>query len=239
MDATYIVTVSDPHCGHRHGLMNPDTSLEQVDADGIPFEYHPPLTKIQEYLWDCFTRDVEEVRKIANGNRIVVLPTGDLTTGDKHKDELVSDRPADQIIIAKATMQYMMGLPGMAAMRIVKGTGAHNFGFGTSEILIAEFLKEEYASVSTMVADHYLLHINGMTVDAAHHGPTGGSRNWLKGNEARYYLRSLMMDEFMAGRIPPRLILRGHYHEYIREELTIKHEGKWYTSTIIISPSYT
>ena len=234
-ESAFILALSDIHCGHRYGLMNPETVLEAKDEFRNPYEYKPQLNRIQQYIWKVYTDGIEEVRNLAAGREIIVLVNGDLTTGDKHADELVSDRMADQIIIAKSALSVLMGLPKLKTMRIVKGTGAHNFGFGSSEILIADFLEEGYKKISTMISNHYLLNLAGADIDVAHHGPTPGSRNWLKGNEARYYLRSLMMDELSAARKPPRMVFRGHYHEMIREDVSV--DG--YTSTIILTPSLT
>jgi hypothetical protein len=75
-------------------------------------------------------------------------------------------------------------------------------------------------------------------VDASHHGPAAGSREWLKGNVARFYLRDLMLVEISMGYKPPNLVLRGHVHEYLREVLVHLAGDKEYESQLMLLPSY-
>ena len=49
---------------------------------------------------------------------------------------------------------------------------------------------------------------------------------------------SRMEDEFDDGNAPPDVVLRGHFHEYISEVLTKFHRDKYYTSRMVILPSY-
>lgn len=240
MKRTILAVCSDLHGGHRHGLLNPETVLHEYDENGnVVDDYNPPLTPVQKYLWKQYTLWVNEIGELAGRSRLIVSLNGDMTAGDKHKDLLVSDRMSDQVIIARYNLEPWFGLKTMGTMRIVKGTGAHNFGEGSSELIMTELARAFHPKVDVSASDHALPAIDGMEVDISHHGPPPGSRNWLEGNEARYYLRSLMMDEFSAGRVPPRLIFRGHYHRYIQETLTIQFGGKFHTSTLIITPSFT
>jgi hypothetical protein len=236
---TILAICSDLHGGHRHGLLNPETLLDEIDEKGNVIEqYHPPLNKIQEYLWEKYTGWISEAFDYAKRDEVVFVLNGDLTAGNKYKQLLVSDRLADQIIIGEANAAPIYARKPKA-VRLIKGTGAHVFDNGSAEILIATLLKADYPKISTRVYDHALMEIGGVDVDISHHGPPTGPREWLKGNEARYYLRSLMLQEIVAGNIPPRLIFRGHYHEYIEEVLKIKHNGEWYASTLVITPSLT
>ena len=84
---------------------------------------------------------------------------------------------------------------------------------------------------------HHELTIGSTTLDLAHHGPHPGSRNWTKGNVARLYLRSLMLDYLDLGQTPPTLVLRGHRHIYIPPITErIYRNGTLYTSTLILLP---
>lgn len=240
MNRSILVVCSDLHGGHRHGLLNPETILHEYDEDGnVVDDYHPPLTPVQKYLWKTYLSQIEEIGELAGKSRVILSLNGDMTAGDKHKDLLVSDRMGDQIIIARYNMEPWFKLKTLQAVRVVKGTGAHNFGEGSSELIMAELSRAFHPKVNIRVSDHALPDIDGMTVDISHHGPPPGSRNWLTGNEVRYYLRSLMMDEFQAGNIPPRLLFRGHYHQYVQETLTIEWGGRYHTSTLVITPSFT
>jgi hypothetical protein len=237
MKRSILVTFADPHGGHRYGLLNPDTVLYEHDADGNELEdYHPELNKIQQYIWDIYQAQIDYVKNFANGDDIIVVADGDLTAGNKHPSRLVSDRPSDQVDIGASNMRPWYAI-NPKAVKIIKGTGAHTFGYGSSEITITKQLKTEFPNVPIKFCDHALSTINEMPTDISHHGPTAGSRHWLKGNEARYYLRSEMEQEISAGHVPPRLYVRAHYHEDVEETLIIKANGKRYKSTIVILPS--
>ena len=239
MSRSILVTLADFHAGHRYGLLNPDTVLYEHDADGNELEdYHPELNKIQQYLWSIYQAQIKYVGEFAKGDDVIIAVAGDMTIGNKHPSRLVSEREADQIEIGVSNMRPWYAL-NPKAVKIIKGTGAHNFGYGSSEITITKQLRTEYPSVPIKFCDHALTTINGMSTDISHHGPGPGIRNWLKGNEARYYLRSNMQDEINAGHTPPRLYVRGHYHEDVEETLVIKANGKRYKSTLVILPSLT
>lgn len=239
MDRRIVVICSDLHGGHRYGLLNPETELDEVDEIGQPVgKKNVELTKIQEYLWKMYIQGIQWVKGHAGSDPILVVMNGDLTAGNKHAQMLVSDRMADQIFIGmyNALPWYELN---PVAVRLIKGTGAHVFGHGSSEILIGKFLQAARPAIDTRVTDHSLINFGGIDIDISHHGPPTGSREWLKGNEGRYYLRSLMLQEIVAGKIPPRLVVRGHYHEEIEETLIQKSNGNRYKSTLIVVPSFT
>jgi len=237
MNRAILVVLSDPHGGHRHGLLNPATVLEETDEEGnLIKDYHPQVTRIQEYLWEQFTKWIDDIKAIAGRDPLYIVINGDITCGNKYPQLLVSDRIADQFSIAEANFWPLYDLKPRA-VRIIKGTGAHVFNQGTSEIVVTTLLKNKYPDVSTEVKDHGLFSIEGVDVDVSHHGPPPGSRKWLEGNEARYYLRSAMMEEITAGKKPPRLYYRAHYHQEVEETLIVKGNGNRYKSTLIITPS--
>ena len=237
MQRAILVVLSDTHGGHRHGLLNPDTVLEETDEEGnIIKDYHPQVTRIQDYLWEQYIKWTAEIKSIAGTDPLYIAFNGDVTCGDKYPQLRVSDREADQFIIAEANFWPLYDLHPRA-VRIIKGTGAHVFNQGTSEILVTALLRVRYPDVDTAVKDHSLINFHGVDTDISHHGPPPGSRKWLEGNEARYYLRSAMMDEITAGKAPPKIYYRAHYHQSVEESLIIRGNGNRYKSTIIITPS--
>jgi hypothetical protein len=238
MNRAIIVVCADLHGGHKHGLLNPDTVLEETDENGnLIKEYHPQLTRIQKYLWGEYKKGVANVKELTGEDPLYVIINGDVTAGNKYAQLLVSDRIADQFIIAAYNCRPWYDLHPQA-VRFLKGTGAHVFEQGTAEIVVSTMLASEYPEVSTRVLDHGLFTIAGLEVDISHHGPPPGSRKWLTGNEARYYLRSAMLDEITAGKVPPRIYLRGHYHESVEETLIVRGNGNRYKSTLVITPSF-
>jgi hypothetical protein len=238
MKRVIAVAFSDTHGGHRLGLLNPETVLETEDEEGEVIPYQPGLYPAQEFLWETYTKHIGEITKLAGKDEIIVKVMGDIVQGNKYAHEWVSTRVSDQFDIATWNMKPWLQLPNVKTVRFAKGTAAHNFGEGSGEITVAKMLRAEYPKKNIRTIYHGLAKIAGVTFDFAHHGPGTGLRNWLKGNTARYYLRSLMEDEFDDGNAPPDVVLRGHFHEYISEVLTKFHRDKYYTSRMVILPSY-
>jgi len=235
LSRTILVTFSDTHGGNKLGLINPDTVLYDEAEDGEKVPYKPRMTATQSYLWGLYQSHIEEVKKIAGKDRICVLHVGDLTQGLRYPQALVSTRMADQILIAVGNMEPWCKIPNVSHIRLAGGTQSHEFMESTSTILVKEQLSSEYKGKDIDLCQHGLLEIDGgFTVDYAHHGPYPGSRVWLHGNVARYYLRDLMMQDIMEGNVPPNLVVRAHYHTPIKEHLEIMGYESW----LYILPSY-
>lgn len=232
------VFLSDMHSGHKLGLMNPDVVLLEEAEDGTLVPYTPTLTATQKYLWAAYEEDIAGLAEIAQGDDIVAFFLGDATHGKKYPQHLVSNRLADQIKIGVANFQPLLSLPNVSTLRIAKGTGAHVFDEGSSEILICDQLEERFPGKDIAVTYHGEATIDGVPIDYAHHGPYPGSREWLRGNVARYYLRDIMMRAIMAHKAPPRIVARGHYHSLVTEVLTIRANSTKYVSDLLILPAY-
>lgn len=230
-----LVVTTDRHSGGKLALLNPDTVLYYEDENGEDGDpYKPNLTASQKYLWELYSSGIKDVVKLAHGDPIHVLDLGDQTQGNKHPAALVTTRLSDQIVIADYNMRPWFDYKNVKSFRQVIGTGAHNFEQGSSEFLLAQILEARYPKVNIKSFYHGLIDYNGVIVDCAHHGPGVGSRNWLKGNVARFYLRDLMQREIMSGERPPDLVLRGHYHDQCHEAL----ETGGYTSNLYVIPSF-
>ena len=154
---------------------------------------------------------------------------------------MVSVRDADQVELALGTFApFEKHADRIRAVRLVVGTAAHNFGFSSAEVLLLGKLKNALPKTNVRLVKHGLFTVAGVTVDAAHHGPSGGGRTWLQGNIMRRYLQSLAMREIMSRQDPPALVLRAHHHvapppETVR--LTDK-TGRMWSSTLHLVPSY-
>lgn len=234
MNRVVLVVISDSHGGHKLGLMSPDLELQGEGPNGELTIERIKLTAYQEWLWhDVYVPGVDAVAREGNrADRVVVLHLGDICHGDKHPDQLVSTRISDQIKIAKANLQPLLELPRMQALRLVMGTGAHEFGEGTAAILVGEQVRAE-TDLDVQALYHGLANIGGANVDYTHHGPGPGGRSWLGGNVARYYLRDQMFKAVMAGDDPADLYLRGHVHAPVDEMVRVgKHVGR-----LVICPS--
>ena len=230
-----VALLSDCHCGHQLGLMAPDTQL--IDDDGNTWV--PQLTKTQHYLHDLYISHINSVVALADDDEILVIHNGDATQGNRYPSRWVSERESDQVKIAAGALKPWLDLPNVKTMRIMVGTGAHNYGRGSAEVLLAELLQVMDKDTSIKALYHGLFTIAGVTFDIAHHGPYPGSRVWLMGNSPRYYLRSLMEEELLNGHTPPRIVARGHHHVWRRETVRIELDDRTVESDIINTPSYT
>ena len=226
-----MLVLSDTHGGHKHALCDPDTVLFDEDELGNPVQQRVALTDVQKWLWNVYSELLERTTEIAGDDEIVCVHLGDVCHGNKHPEQLISTRIYDQIEIAATALSWLRAL-NLRSMAIIAGTGAHTFGEASATKAVADRLKHEH-QIPAEVFYHGLFDIDGLSVDAAHHGPGPGSRSWLTGNVARYYLRSLMMAAIVADQYPPELVLRGHYHTKVDEVVTVGD----YESRIIVCPS--
>ena len=129
-------------------------------------------------------------------------------------------------------------LKNLVAVRLVRGTDSHGFGEGSADLTVDGLLQRRFPKRDIEVLFHGLGEVLGIKVDYAHHGPYTGSRNWLKGNVARYYLRSAMMDEMQLGNVPPHIYIRAHFHNYVEEYLRISNAQHTHKSWLTVLPSY-
>ena len=235
-----LVAMADSHGGNNQGLLNPETVLERDDESGQQHKYNPQLTPFQELVFDSYLGHIEKVKQLAGRDKIVFMHVGDLTQGNRYEENWVSSRLSDQILIAYYNLTPWMELKNIELIRLAKGTGVHVFKEGSSEIIVAKLLQNEFPDKNISCVYHGLLTLNNFTIDYAHHGPFPGSRDWLKGNVATYYLRDIMKHDLKANKRPPDLVLRAHFHEYIRCQ-NIEWWGEnndEYISTLVTLPSY-
>jgi hypothetical protein len=238
MSRILLVTFSDSHGGHKFGLLSPDVVFYDEDNEGTRRQLTPQLTSEQLYLYGLYQEHIAKCVEIAGKDDIYLAHNGDATQGTKYKDQLVSNRIADQIFIAEANMRHWLVLPNTKKFAVIAGTPAHNLGEGSSEILIADALQREYPEKKIRALYHGLWPIEGYTVDISHHGPTVGWRDWTKGNVARLYARDIMMRALNFGIDPPNLIIRSHHHDFVTEVVELRRGDKLYSSRIVVTPSY-
>ena len=237
---TIAAFFGDTHGNFKGGLLNPATQLPIVDQIGGEVDYYTPqLIPVQQRLWEYYTADVGDVARWAKKARLFVVHNGDLTHGDKYESRLVSTARGDQVIIAVANMEPWFRLRQLDWFRIVTGTNAHTLGLSTAPTLVYKQLQALYPSVSIRLLNHSRLCLDNVIIDYAHHGPSPGIREWTQGNQLRYYVRSLIVQDLTRGRRPPDVVVRAHYHTmtWITERVKVGN-GKYHTCEAFILPSY-
>ncbi|MDY6867227.1 MAG: hypothetical protein SVT56_04890 [Chloroflexota bacterium] len=223
-DRKIIVIASDLHAGHILGLMNPETKLTQQIVDKKTgkskqiFKEHE-LSEFQAYLWNTiWTPGIKEVKELAEGFPVALIVNGDITQGQKHPEQLVTTSTANQFLIASGVVEpWIESIPSLEMVRFSYGTASHIFNEGTSPIIVSQLLTPKYPKVDIGVVHHGYLEVAGQTIDYAHHGPSQGIREWTKGNQLRYYLKSIMSGAYKNGVRPPDIVIRSHYHYPHRE----------------------
>ncbi len=238
MKRRIIAVISDTHAGHKLGLANPKTELEEIE-NGEVKKYHPTLSETQKFMYETYQWGVSETIKLAGKDEIVLIHNGDPTHGKASFLELMTSKLSDQLLMAQANVEEWLQYPNIHTVRFAAGTGLHELGEASAQVLISNALRGKHSKLDIGVVYHGLLDIDGFTIDYAHHGPNVGIRKWLEGNELRYYLRSIMIGEVLEGRTPPHLVLRGHYHVYRKEYLEMTANGKTYESWAVILPGFT
>jgi len=238
-----VFVVSDTHSGSSEGLLLKGTSVPSSKLDGTQGEDMLEGNETTEWLSDRFKRCIKHVNKLAGGSPAFFIHTGDVCWGDKHVEQLISTRKADQILIAMSMFRYVIeNVKNIYGIRIAYGTQSHEFGEGTAPELISSILKDNYKKIDIESTPHGLVTLDGVVIDYAHHGPSAGTYPWTKGNVARSILRSIMIDSIDNSVAVPRMILRGHRHMYVHETLRIPYAEngliKEHQSDLILLPSF-
>jgi hypothetical protein len=219
-----IVALSDEHAGFKLGMCSPESEL--IDGPWKP-------TASQEYLWTLKQNAIKFIKRYAGNDPITVIHCGDPCHGTKYPTELVSTAPVDQENIAVANWQPLLSLTNVLRVRCATSTEAHSMGESSTDHRIVNILKPTYPGINFQVTHHGLISIDGYTIDFAHHGPGPGSRIWLGGNVARFYLTNIILAAALSDTAVPDLVLRGHMHTYTDEVVT---KGK-HRSRIITLPA--
>jgi hypothetical protein len=95
----------------------------------------------------------------------------------------------------------------------------------------------EHADASAI--HHLRIDVGGVLFDVAHHGPGAGSREWLRGTVARYYLRSRALQDInRLGIEPATVYLRFHHHVWLHESLEVYVNGEPRWVHLVVCPSY-
>jgi len=167
---------------------------------------------------------------------VVVIHDGDATHGVHYREGLIpGTMVADQREIAVQNLRPLVELRSVRKVRLVTGTAIHVPN--SAEMRTAHRLAV-LTGRDVQAVHHARLSVDGVVFDVAHHGPFPGSRDWLRGNVARYYLRSCMYEDRRQGLEPARVYLRGHYHTWVHEVLDEAWQGQRWQSDLYVLPSF-
>ena len=230
-----VAALSDIHSGYRLGLLNPDTVLVRAKPKGGDEDWTPDLTTTQVELWKVYLKNIKEIKRFAGRDEIIAIHGGDATQGSRYNARIEGVTDEDERTIAVANLMPFMSFLNVQKMRLVTGTESHVPD--SAEARIARTLREE-SGKDVQCLHHARTAIDGVTLDIAHHGPFPGSRDWLHGNVATYYLRDRIYKDRRGGIEPATVYLRGHFHEWVHVTLNDCWEGVDRTHHLIVLPSF-
>lgn len=230
-----VAAISDTHGGYRLGLCNPDVVLLKEDDEGITKEWTPDLTRTQHKLWEAYLDNLGSLEEFVGDDPLVGLHGGDATQGDKYNACIPDITREDQREIARMNLLPMVNLPTLDKFRLVTGTEVHVPE--AAEARIAYRLTRDTGKDVKSV-HHARLSFDGVVFDVAHHGPFPGSRDWLKGNVALYYLRDRVYVDRRNGVEPADVYMRGHFHEYVPVPMLDEWDGESRLFWVVVVPSY-
>lgn len=232
-----VWAMSDLHCGYRFGLMRPGIRLPAMDEREDFFKPRP--TAFQTLIWRHYLSDIAFVRRLAGRDPMHLLIMGDVVQGSNilRDGMLVTPRDSDQKHILEDALVPVLSMPNLRRVRITKGTAPHSGRHGSAELGLAKHIRDAYKK-DAKAYYHMKLSIAGVSFDIAHHGPSTGIWPWVEGDQMRRYARALMFRELQAGRRPPRVILRGHYHDRTWETLRVRAGEQTVSTDIVVCPGY-
>lgn len=243
-DRFNVVVMADTHAGSKLALRNPDWIIQRKvpveDDEGIIHQeiedYYPPVEPIQELLWEKYLKARDDFLYIAGKDPLFILHLAEVCEGTYYANSSMRLKKDEQVQIAVANMAPWKGVENVKMTRILSGDRPHEFDEGAAGRMVVNHLKKDFKNVRAI--DHGMLNINGFKIDLAHKGPFPGSRKWLEGNVARYYLTDYMMRELIEfSRDPVDLVLRAHYHEPVEERRAFRFQGGMKRSALLIAPS--
>jgi len=229
-----IVALGDTHAGHKLGLCHPEVELTRTNDAGDAYPFTPPLTETQGYLWKLYQEHQAKALEFIGGPADLLVHGGDAIQGTKYANGLMDVGLGEQVEIAKANMEPW--LDRAKRIRFVSGTPSH---VQMDKVTAGALVASKLGHPDTRAAHHLRIEIGGVLFDIAHHGPGAGSREWLEGNMARYYLRSRALKDInKLGVEPAAVYVRFHHHVWRHEPLEVYVRGQPRWCHLVIVPSY-
>lgn len=208
-----LLDVSDLHCGSTTAICPPRIPLD----DGGEYV----ASKLQLWTWQCWLDLVARTAaaRKQSDSELYILLNGDLVDGDHHHtSQIISQNPTIQNAVIAAALKPLIALSPDRIITI-RGTEIHTGNSASSEEGIAKGLARDGHPI---VSDpdtgafswwHFRAELNGMLLDATHHGRTG-QREHTRAGAASLHAHDIFMSHAKANQRAPDLCLRAHYHRF-------------------------
>jgi len=237
MTTKYIYVETDHHANNKWGLLQPGTLIEEIAPDGTEYFEEPDLNPEQEFLLAVRNEALKGVKEIVGKKPIDFVFLGDAHQGTKHVTQYVSQLSSASTSIMIENFRPIFKQLNVRNAEVLFGTAAHD-GMGmTHPKSLVMALRAEFQKTDIRLSWHTDIDVDGYVINCAHHGSGTGIRNWLRGNEMRYYMKSLVEDYKDRGEKPADLVLRGHFHGFHWETIRKYLPGGFQQTDMLLVPS--
>ena len=223
-----FIVISDQHTGHKQGLVNPDSELEE----DVPI----PLYPIPQSLWAI----TESVRAYVNENCKKydkwLINLGEVTQGNEHKDDLLTSAMHLQFKLAAETMHPFLDMKGMKGARFLQATSWHEYGDGSASKLMMELLKAKYPKLDIQQMNQSRMLVDDVLFEWTHHGSATPKRKYLEGNSAFLDAKDRVMNHILEGKKCPDITFTAHTHKPSKAQASILSNGEYISNTQVITP---
>ena len=205
MGRSLLALASDYHSNSTLGLCSPDATLPEGQTVS--------LTRAQEWLWQCnqdfLTAVLAEYRR---GDKVYGAHVGDGPDMNFRTSQLHTTDPGGAVALFVETARPFRELCE-DGFWILRGTEAHGGTSGNLEELAARLLDATHYPADSKLASAWLLRLEleGVRIDATHHGPLG-RLPWTKTNGLMRVASEIVDAYVELGQPVPNLIVQGHNH---------------------------
>ena len=207
-----VADVSDIHAGGATAVCPPTITLD----DGGEYL----ASKAQLWLWECwndFCMKVDAAR-VLHKAKLIWLFNGDAIEGNHHHtSQIMSGNPNAQAAAWNAVAHVALVLKPNHIV-ITRGTAAHVGESACAEERIADGLRRDKRPIVSDPATgaaslwHWYADIQGVRIDATHHGRIG-QREHTRSSQIALYAHDVHLSYTKRGELPPHLALRAHNHK--------------------------
>jgi len=223
-----FIVISDSQTGHKQGLVNPDSKLEE----DVPVPIYPTA----QSLWDI----TENVRTYIDENCKKydkwVINLGEVTQGNALRDDLLTGEMHLQFKWAAETMYPFLDMKGVKGARFLQATSWHEYGDGSSSKLMVEIMKAKYPKLDIKQMNQSRMKVEDTLFEWTHHGSATSKRKYLEGNAAFLDAKDRIIHHIIERKKCPDLTFTAHTHKPSQATAAILSEGAYITNTQVITP---
>jgi len=223
---TAFIVISDTHTGHKNGLVNPDSELE----DGVPV----PLYPVPESLWDIVITAADFVQKNCKKEDVHLIHMGETVQGNKYTDSLLTAEMSLQFKLAKDTLKPFI-TKNLKSIRFLQATSWHEYGDGSASKLMRELIKAKH-QIDVKQMNQSRVKVGDLLFEWTHHGSATSKRYYLQANSAFLDAKDRVMFHNAEKIRCPDITFTAHTHKPSKATASILSEGEYVSNTQVITP---